>query len=92
MARRFTLAGLLLFTTFACLVLAFIVPRWRYSRRHSSRAHNVSVAASADGSTFAALIGDGRLFVWDSTGNLTSTGRSKHFDDRARSGYRWPPG
>lgn len=71
MARRFTLAGLLLFTTFACLVLAFAVPRWRYSRRQSSRAHHiVSVAASADGSTFAALIGDGRLFVWDSAGNL----------------------
>lgn len=71
MTRRFTLAGLLLFTTFACLVLAFVVPRWRYMRRKSSHAHFiVSIAASADGSTFAALIGDGRLLVWDSAGNL----------------------
>lgn len=72
MARRFTLTGLLLFTTFACLVLAFVVPRWRYMRRQRSRAHFiVSIVASVDGSTFAALIGDGRLLVWDSTGKLT---------------------
>lgn len=66
-SRRFTLTGLLLFTAFAGLVLALVVPRWRHS--HRQRTGVVAIAASADGSTFAAIIGDG-LLVWDSAGNL----------------------
>lgn len=69
MGRRFTLAGLLLWTTFAGLVLAFVVPLWREATRQRSH-WVVSLAASADGSTFAALMADRRVLVWDNEGNL----------------------
>lgn len=71
MSRRFTLAGLLLWVTFVALVLAIVAPLHRYSRRRETHADRVaSVAASADGSRFAALFGDGQVRIWDQDGVL----------------------
>lgn len=70
MTRRFTLAGLLLWVMFVGLVLAIVVPLWRAIRPSlEDRDVVISLAASADGSTAAATIGDGRVLVWDSSGN-----------------------
>lgn len=67
-SRRFTLAGLLLWITLIGLVLAFVVPLWRYRQRARSLGDRVTaIAMSADGSTAAAAMGDGRLFIWDAT-------------------------
>ncbi|HJT34601.1 MAG TPA: WD40 repeat domain-containing protein [Pirellulales bacterium] len=64
--RRFTLAGLLLSITLVGLILAFVVPLWRYRQRRLDLGDVVTaIAVSADGSTAAALTGDGRLRVWD---------------------------
>ncbi|HVC93874.1 MAG TPA: hypothetical protein VND64_09290 [Pirellulales bacterium] len=77
MPRRFTLAGLLLCVTFIGLILAIVVPLWRHTRRARMYADEiVAVAASADGSTFGALLGDGRVLVWDSEGALKATLRT----------------
>ncbi|HVX13478.1 MAG TPA: hypothetical protein VHC22_20000 [Pirellulales bacterium] len=66
MPRRFTLAGLLLWVTFVALVLAIVVPPLRHAwREHFWADEVVDLAASADGSTFAALLGDGRVLVWN---------------------------
>ncbi len=65
-SRRFTLAGLLLWITLIGLVLAFVVPLWRYRQRARGLADQVTeIAMSADGSTAAAMTGDGTLWVWD---------------------------
>jgi WD40 repeat protein len=53
--------------TLVALVLAIAVPTVRYARRVET--HADSVAASADGSTFAALMGDGRVLFWDKKGS-----------------------
>ncbi|HEX7447977.1 MAG TPA: hypothetical protein VF306_10550 [Pirellulales bacterium] len=67
-SRRFTLAGLLLWITLIGLVLAIVVPLWRYRQRARSLGDRVTaIAMSADGSTAAAAMGDGRLFIWDAT-------------------------
>ncbi|OYV51367.1 MAG: hypothetical protein B7X10_00770, partial [Burkholderiales bacterium 21-58-4] len=74
MARRFTLAELLLWVTFVALVLAIVGPLWQANQRRANAADMViSVAASADGSTAAAMMGDGRVLIWDATGNLKTT-------------------
>lgn len=71
MARRFTLAGLLLWTMFIGVALAYVVPLWRDIQRQNANVDRViSIAASADGSTFAALLGDRRVLIWDNEGNL----------------------
>src|SRR5690348_9706375 len=73
-ARRFTLIDLLFWVTFVALVLAFNVPIWRMIQRAGNLADMVqAVAASADGSTFAALLGDGKVLAWESSGTLKST-------------------
>jgi hypothetical protein len=72
MARRFTLAELLLWVTLAALVLALIVPMWRALQRASTDMVT-AVAASADGSTFGALLGEGKVLVWDDKGTLKAT-------------------
>jgi len=77
MPRRFTLAGLLLCVTFVGLILAILVPLWRHTQRVRTYADEiVAVAASADGSTFGVLVGDGRVLVWDSEGALKATLRT----------------
>lgn len=64
--RRFTLSGLLLSITLIGLILAFVVPLWRHAQRSAAMADRVvAIAMSADGSTAAALTGDGTLRVWD---------------------------
>lgn len=69
MRPHFTLAGLLFVVTFAALMLAIVVPAERYSRRTRTDADSVaSVAVSADGSTFGALMGDGKVLIWDKDG------------------------
>lgn len=72
--RRFTLAGLLLSITLAGLILAFVVPLWRYRQRARGLADRVTaIAMSADGSTAAALTGDGTLRAWDLAGSTGQT-------------------
>lgn len=74
MVRHFTLADLLMWVTLIALLLAIVVPLWRHSHRVRYYADEViEVSASADGSTFGALLGDGRVLVWDSEGNLKTT-------------------
>ncbi|HEX5446766.1 MAG TPA: hypothetical protein VFW87_23310 [Pirellulales bacterium] len=64
--HRFTLAGLLLWITLIALILAFVVPLWRYRQRALGLGDRVSaIAASADGLTAAALTWDGTVFIWD---------------------------
>ena len=71
MTRRFTLSGLLLWVTFVAVVLAIVVPLWRaIAHALEDRDVVISLAVSADGSTAAAMIGDGRVLIWDSWGNL----------------------
>lgn len=71
MGRHFTLAALLLLVTFSGLVLAIVAPAHRYANHVETHADSVvAVAASADGSTFAALTGDGRVRIWDNAGRL----------------------
>jgi WD40 repeat protein len=74
MARRFTITDLLFWVTFVALLLALTVPIWRMIQRAGNLADMVeAVAASADGSTFGALFGDGKVLLWDSSGTLKST-------------------
>src|SRR5215469_6013173 len=74
MRRRFTLPGLLLGVTLIGLLLALIVPLATYFARARYYSDEViEVAASADGTTFAALLGDGHVLVWDNEGSLKAT-------------------
>ncbi|HXT57620.1 MAG TPA: WD40 repeat domain-containing protein [Pirellulales bacterium] len=77
MARRFTLAGLLLAVTLVGLSLAIAAPLYRWRTRSPLSGFVVSLAASADGSTFAALLGDGTILVWDSAGRHKRTIRAE---------------
>jgi WD40 repeat protein len=61
---RFTLAGLLLWVSFAAIVLALVAPLIERVRRLPLRA--TSLAMSADGSTVAAALSNGRVHVWNS--------------------------
>jgi WD40 repeat protein len=76
MVRRFTLAGLLMWVALVALVLAIVVPTYRWRNRSAFSDQLCSLAASADGSTFAAYIDDGRILVWDSAGRLKTTVRT----------------
>lgn len=74
MSLRFTVADLLISIALVGLVLAAVVPVWRHVQRVRYFDDEViEVAASADGTTFGALLGDGRVLIWDSEGNLKST-------------------
>lgn len=64
MSRRFTLAGLLLWVTFVALVLAIVVPLWRWRNRDRLSAVVSDLGVAADGSTIAALMTDGTLHIW----------------------------
>ncbi|OYV87556.1 MAG: hypothetical protein B7Z73_09920 [Planctomycetia bacterium 21-64-5] len=64
----------MLWLTFIGLVLVIVLVMVWHARRRSARIdYVVSATVSADGSTVAALLGDGRLLVWDSTGALKTT-------------------
>lgn len=76
LARRFSLAALLFGVTFVALFVAIIAPIYHGVRRSLAQKGVVSVAASADGKTFAALMGDGSVLVWDSSGTLKTTLRT----------------
>lgn len=77
MFRRFTLADLLTWVTLIALVLAVVVPLWRHSHRVRYYTDEViEVSASADGSTFGALLGDGRVLLWNSEGEQKATLRT----------------
>lgn len=85
MVRRFTLAGLLLWVALVALLLAIVVPIYRWRNRSPLSGTVVSVAASADGSTFAALLGDGTILVWDGSGwRKTSIGTERVVSEIAR--------
>lgn len=74
MSRRFTLADLLFWMALIGLVLAIVVPVCRHVTRVRYYSDEViDVAASADGTTFAALLGDGRVLIWDKEGILKAT-------------------
>jgi hypothetical protein len=73
MIRRFTLAGMLMWVALVALVLAIVVPIYRWRNRSPVAGVVTALAASADGSTFAALLGDGTIRIWDSTGRLKTT-------------------
>ncbi|HVA50054.1 MAG TPA: WD40 repeat domain-containing protein [Pirellulales bacterium] len=78
MARRFTLAGLLFWVTFAALGLAIVVPIYRRTHRLAARQDMVvSLAVSADGSTCGALMGDGKVLIWDTSGMFKATLRTR---------------
>ncbi|MGH7135467.1 MAG: hypothetical protein ACREHD_06980 [Pirellulales bacterium] len=74
MKPRFSISGLLMWLTLVALVLAIVAPIRRYARRRETYADRIaSVAASADGSTFAALFGDGKVRIWDQDGSLKAS-------------------
>lgn len=78
MVRRFTLAGLLLWVALVALLLAVVVPLYRWRYRSPFPVFVAALSASADGSTFAALLGNGTVLVWDSTGRLKKSLRTQH--------------
>ena len=60
--RRFSLTDLFLFVAFCALVLAFVVPLVRQGVGYGNFVEEI--AFSADGSTVAALFGDGKVRAW----------------------------
>lgn len=63
--RRYRLGDLFLFVAFCSLLLAFFVPLFRDAAADNRGANLVQDAAfSADGSTVAALFGNGKVRVW----------------------------
>ncbi|HEV7222984.1 MAG TPA: WD40 repeat domain-containing protein, partial [Pirellulales bacterium] len=63
--RRFSLTGLFLFVAGCSLGLAFFVPLIREAAADAKGLYTVeALAFSADGSTVAALFGDGTVRVW----------------------------
>jgi WD40 repeat protein len=76
--RRFTLAGLFFWVTFVALALALVVPLYRTVQRSLTWQDTVvALAASADGSKFGALMGDGSVLIWDSSGTLVKRLRTQ---------------
>lgn len=78
MSPRFTLFSLFLWVALVALVLAVLVPMYRHSHRLKTHGDSVvSVAASSDGSTFGALMGDGTVLIWDREGTLKRSLRTQ---------------
>src|SRR5215469_13214028 len=76
MARRSTLAELLYGTLILLLLAMLLLPAVEAARERDYTNVVASIAASADGLTFAAQLVGGKVIVWDSEGTPKATWQS----------------